>query len=92
MDSDSIARSQIEALRARVEELERQLEYVFNHLGLEAPDFTATAQDDMVREILSLVRGGKEIDAIKLYRVRTGSDLGSAKEAVDRMKAEQGLA
>jgi ribosomal protein L7/L12 len=91
MDMDSTARSQIEALRVRIEELERHMRQVFDHLGLVPPETVASTGDDITGEILSLVQQGKEIHAIKTYRIRTGADLASAKAAVDRMKLENGI-
>ncbi|HYN36500.1 MAG TPA: hypothetical protein VEV82_05940 [Actinomycetota bacterium] len=90
MDMDSIARSQIETLRVRVEDLERHIRQVFDHLRLDPPEI-ASSGDDVEEEILSLLRQGKDIHAIKTYRDRTGSDLSVAKATVERMKAEHGI-
>lgn len=37
-------------------------------------------------EVLELVRAGRRIDAIKLYRQRTGATLKESKDAVDAME------
>ena len=87
---DSIARSQIESLKVRVEDLERHIRQVFDHLGLELPE-TASSGDGIEEEILSLLREGKDVHAIKAYRDRTGSDLAVAKATVERLKAEHGI-
>lgn len=62
----------------RAARIERGLDAVMGHLGLheEIPE-----RD----EILALVRRGKKIQAIKLYRETTGADLVEAKQAVDRL-------
>ncbi|GAA2274531.1 hypothetical protein GCM10010415_47360 [Streptomyces atrovirens] len=62
----------------RAARVERKLDAVMEHLGLreEIP-----GRD----EILDLVRRGKKIQAIKLYRENTGADLVEAKQAVDRL-------
>ncbi len=91
MTLDSIARSQVEALRVRVEELERSLRQVYDHLGLEAPTMTASSGDEIAPEILALLHQGNTIQAITTYRDHTGADLASAKAAVERLKAEHGI-
>ncbi|MGA5571379.1 hypothetical protein ACPCIX_22925 [Streptomyces pseudogriseolus] len=62
----------------RVARVERKLNQVMRHLGLE---------EEVPRrdEILALVRDGKQVQAIKLYREATGAGLAEAKQAVDAM-------
>ncbi len=43
-------------------------------------------------EVLVLARDGRKIDAIKRYREATGSGLKEAKDAVEALMAEHGLA
>lgn len=43
-------------------------------------------------EILSLLEQGRKIEAIKLYRERTGAGLKSAKDAIEAMARERGIA
>ena len=90
-DQDPIARSHIDALRVRVEDLERQLSGIYEHLGLEAPTTVTSSGDAVESEILPLLQQGKAIEAITTYRSATGSDLPTAKAAVEKMKAEHGL-
>ncbi|MET7291640.1 hypothetical protein ABZS79_05705 [Streptomyces griseoloalbus] len=68
-----LSRAERRAARA-----ERKLDLVLGHLGL---------RDEVPRldEIAALVRRGKRIQAIKVYREATGADLVEAKEAVDRL-------
>ncbi|MFZ4152271.1 hypothetical protein [Streptomyces pseudogriseolus] len=62
----------------RVARVERKLDQVMRHLGLE---------EEVPRrdEILALVRDGKQVQAIRLYREATGAGLVEAKQAVDAM-------
>ena len=78
---------------ARVAELERRISALEARLssqstviagGNSVPD--GRPQDD---EILREIRAGRKINAIKLYRERTGVGLQGAKEAVEAM--ERGL-
>ncbi len=90
-DQDPIARSQIHALRARVEDLERHLRRLYDQLGFEVPTMNVSSGDAVEAEILPLLQQGNMIEAITTYRTATGSDLSSAKDAVERIKAEHGL-
>ncbi|MEU1664844.1 ribosomal protein L7/L12 [Streptomyces sparsogenes] len=58
--------------------LERKVDLVLDHLGLQEP------QPDLGR-VTALLREGKKIHAVKEYREITGAGLKEAKEAVDRM-------
>ncbi|GAA4135981.1 hypothetical protein G3I30_14045 [Actinospica acidiphila] len=62
----------------RVARVERKIDAVMRHLDLE---------EEVPRkdEILTLVRDGKQVQAIKLYREATGAGLVEAKQAVDAM-------
>jgi ribosomal protein L7/L12 len=63
---------------ARLRAIERKLDIIMNSLGL------AAEQADM-EPMRDLVRQGRKIEAIKLYREQTGAGLAEAKEAVDRL-------
>ncbi|MEZ6054201.1 MAG: zinc ribbon domain-containing protein [Planctomycetaceae bacterium] len=54
------------------------------------PDSPAS-DDVLLHEIWDLAKSGEVIDAIKRYREATGSDLRTAKDAVDRMLASGGV-
>lgn len=43
------------------------------------------------QDVLELLRAGKKIDAIKLYREQTGSGLAEAKQAVEQLGREHGI-
>ncbi|MFE7275584.1 ribosomal protein L7/L12 [Streptomyces sp. NPDC057623] len=62
----------------RVARVERKLDLVLDHLGL-------NGADPRMGEVVSLVRTGKKIQAIKVYREITGAGLKDAKEAVERL-------
>lgn len=62
----------------RAARIERKLDLVLGHLGLEE-------EIPGMDEIRTLARQGKQVQAIKLYRESTGTDLREAKQAVDRM-------
>ncbi|MDQ4145238.1 MAG: hypothetical protein M3198_16155 [Actinomycetota bacterium] len=94
---DSFARSQIDALQVRVEDLERHVRRLSEHLGVKAPS-AATSSGDTAGsgappddEILSLLQAGKTVQAISAYVDKTGADLSHAKAAVERLKAEHGI-
>ena len=78
---DQWAREQIAALEQRVAALERQ---VLGEAGAAAARPPAPEADP---EIVALLREGKELQAIKAYIDRTGSDLTTAKAAIAQMNA-----
>ncbi|KUN09850.1 hypothetical protein AQI95_02480 [Streptomyces yokosukanensis] len=62
----------------RLARVERKLDLVMEHLDL-------SVEYPRMDEVTALVREGKKIHAIKLYREVSGADLKEAKEAVDRL-------
>ncbi|MCF1599012.1 ribosomal protein L7/L12 [Streptomyces muensis] len=70
--------SRISQADQRVARVERKLDLVLEHLGL-------NGEDPRMGEVVSLVRTDKKIQAIKVYREITGAGLKEAKEAVDRL-------
>ncbi|GAB2594572.1 hypothetical protein Aab01nite_83090 [Paractinoplanes abujensis] len=70
---------------ARLAAIERKLDTIMTHLGIEEP---AATQDS---EVLAHLMQGQKIQAIKVYRERTGTGLAEAKDAVERMARERGL-
>ena len=69
--------------RARLDYIEQQLEALFP--GRYVPFATAGAAG-MPPGVIELVRAGKTIAAIKVYRDATGAGLAEAKEAVDSIR------
>ncbi|WP_432057636.1 hypothetical protein [Streptomyces sp. bgisy022] len=70
--------SRIARTERRLARVERKLDLMLDHFGL---------QQELPRrdEITALLREGKKIQAVKVYREATGADLREAKEAVDRL-------
>ncbi|UKY50510.1 ribosomal protein L7/L12 [Streptomyces inhibens] len=65
-------------LDRRLQRLERKVDLLLAHAGIEEP------QDARMTEIDELLRQGKKIQAIKVHRELTGAGLAEAKEAVER--------
>ncbi|REK88826.1 hypothetical protein DY245_19355 [Streptomyces inhibens] len=65
-------------LDRRLQRLERKVDLLLAHAGIEEP------QDARMAEIDELLAQGKKIQAIKVHRELTGSGLAEAKEAVER--------
>ncbi|MEV7382737.1 ribosomal protein L7/L12 [Streptomyces lydicus] len=65
-------------LERRLGRLERKVDLLLAHAGVEEP------QDPRMAEIDELLARGKKIQAIKVHRELTGSGLAEAKEAVER--------
>lgn len=50
-----------------------------------------TPHDDMEGELLALLAAGRKIEAVKLYKQRTGVQLIDAKQAVETLAARHGI-
>lgn len=70
-------------LRARVTELESKLDFIYRKLGIEYIDNPGMADS----HILSLLKQGNKLEAIKAYRELTNSGLAEAKNAVDKIES-----
>lgn len=70
--------SHVSRVERRAARIERKLDVVMGHLGLQEE---IPGLDD----VRALVREGKQVQAVKLYRENTGADLVEAKQAVDRL-------
>jgi ribosomal protein L7/L12 len=77
---------QVERLDRRLLRLERKLQLVLDHLGIQERG------SDLERQVDELLMEGGRIQAIKAYREATGVGLQEAKNAVDRMARERGCA
>ena len=72
--------------RNRVRALEFKVEFLLKELGLtEKANAYVPDISPGLAEIMPLIRQGNKIEAIKRYRELTGSDLRTAKEAVEKM-------
>ncbi|MFE5534191.1 hypothetical protein [Streptomyces sp. NPDC056492] len=69
----------MKALERRSERLERRLGLVLDHFGIEEPEPAG------LDEVRALVRDGRTIEAIRVYRRVTGADLLEAKQAVEAL-------
>jgi ribosomal protein L7/L12 len=65
-----------------VTKLERKIAFLLDHLRLDYPE---ESDPGITQEIRDLVRMGRKIDAIKVYREETGVGLKEAKEAIDSL-------
>jgi ribosomal protein L7/L12 len=68
----------------RLAQLERKIDLILDHLGIEH-------HDDLEDQLASLLGQGQKIQAIKLYRERTGAGLKESKDAVEAIAARRGL-
>jgi len=68
----------VSRIDSRVARLEHKTDLVLERLGVELPG-------PDTRQVVALLRAGKKIEAIKVYRELTGAGLKEAKEAVERM-------
>jgi ribosomal protein L7/L12 len=57
----------------------------------DAARVTESVGESFRRQLVALLGAGRKIEAIKLYRERTGVGLKQAKDAVERLGAEHGL-
>jgi ribosomal protein L7/L12 len=72
------SRRETDRLQVRLALIERKLDAVLDHLGIEV-------SEPHLKQVEALLRRGKTIEAIKAYREATGAGLREAKEAVDRL-------
>ena len=70
-------------LRQRVEKLERQVAFLLKNSGMMYQD---EPNQGVSPEIMDLVRKGRKIQAIKLFRQETGADLKYAKEYIESLE------
>ena len=79
---------EIELLRQRIVRLETQVEYLYKHFGLTFAENTSESDDP---KIIAALRANNMIEAIKLYREKTGLGLAAAKSAVEEIKSRYGI-
>lgn len=70
----------------RILELERKVDFLMQEFSLTEKYQLFQPSDPLMEDIQILLRKGNLIQAIKLYRERTGAGLAEAKAAVERMK------
>jgi ribosomal protein L7/L12 len=69
---------------ARLANVERKIELIMGHLGIEDPE-------PYLPEVIACLEQGKKIPAIKAYRDATAVGLKEAKDAVERIARDRGL-
>ncbi len=70
-------------LERRLNQLELKLDLILEALGVSGG--AQEAQSDLEREARELLSQGKKIQAIKIWRERTGAGLKEAKQAVEAL-------
>jgi len=65
--------------------MQRQLDAIMSHLGLAEP--AASGHGMLSNPVAALVKAGRTIEAMKLYRQESGEGLKEAKAAVERVSA-----
>jgi len=74
----------VDDLHFRLRQLEEQVERLSAQAGVPwSAAMTPGASSGVDSDVVALAQGGNKIEAIKLYRQRTGVGLAEAKEAVD---------
>jgi ribosomal protein L7/L12 len=84
----SFEEQEIALLRQRIVRLEAQVEYLYKHFALTFADNTSESNDP---QIIAALRTNNMIEAIRLYREKTGLGLAAAKSAVEEIKKRQGI-
>ena len=70
----------------RIMDLERKVDFLLKELQLEEKEKAYKSDfGPLLNEALGLVRKGRKIEAIKLYREKTGTSLTEAKAIIDRL-------
>jgi large subunit ribosomal protein L7/L12 len=78
---------QIAQMSARIADLERKVDWLYRNAGYSSGYANAGAPPPdaggITAEVLDLVREGRKIQAIKIYRDQTGVGLKEAKDVID---------
>jgi ribosomal protein L7/L12 len=84
----SFEEQEIALLRQRIVRLEAQVEYLYKHFAL---TFTENTSENDDPQIISALRSNNMLEAIKIYREKTGLSLAAAKSAVEDIKKRRGI-
>jgi hypothetical protein len=79
---------EIEELRARVTELERQVRVLFEQTGSSDWEVDAKAAPPVSDQVRLLIGAGKTREAAKLYMQETGAGIGEATAALGQVARE----
>jgi ribosomal protein L7/L12 len=75
-------------IQIRLHRLEQKVDFLLNELGLTQKaeaSLLVNPDNSMLAEVVTLLRQNRKIEAIKVYRERTGVGLKEAKDVIDRM-------
>jgi hypothetical protein len=78
--------SEIDDLRARVEELERRVEILFTNTGAIDMEELGRGTEEPSPEVQELVAKGDIKKAVKLYQEQTGADMATTMGALGKLK------
>jgi hypothetical protein len=79
--------SEIDDLRARVEELERRVGILFTNTGAIDMEELGRGTPDASPEVQELVAKGDVKKAVKLYQEQTGADMATTMGALGKLKS-----
>jgi hypothetical protein len=69
-------------LARRMVELERKVQYLFQHLGLDEHEAAHQPNAGPSQRVIDLAQSGRPLDAIREYQAEAGCSLAEAKEVV----------
>jgi hypothetical protein len=81
-----VAVSEIDELRARVEELERRVEILFTRTGAIDVEELGRGAPEASPEVRELIACGDVKKAVELYRRETGADMAAAMGALAKLR------
>jgi hypothetical protein len=80
--------SEVDDLRARVEELERRIEILFTNTGAIDMEEMGRNAPEVSAEVQLLMQQGETRKAAKLYMKETGADMGTTMGALGKMEQD----
>ncbi len=83
-----VSEQEIQQMSSRLEQLEWQVKVLYQHLNLEMAPKLNPEEDPRITDLL---RRGKMIEAISLYRQLTNASLVGAKNAMEEAKKKLGV-
>jgi hypothetical protein len=78
--------TEIDDLRARVEELERRVEILFTKTGAIDVQQLGRGAPEVSEEVRDLVAKGEIKKAVKVYQQQTGADMGTTMGALGKLR------
>jgi hypothetical protein len=80
--------SEVDDLRARVDELERRVEILFSNTGAIDMEELGRGAPEVSPEVLLLIQQGDVRKAAKLYMKETGADMATTMGALGKLEQE----